>query len=174
VTIGAVEVFWIVTEWPNGASAITFTAIGVILFTPRADEAYATTMRFMPKRAPWRIPRIWPCWPWTLKAGGRLQHNGRPVPLQIGSVAPEMHYLSVVSARYELKVSWVSTERALQQRRTPITPARVERRPRVSPMPTGWIVAIVIPVLAQKSNRPRNRFADEACGRRFLIIRTRR
>jgi hypothetical protein len=29
-------------------------------------------------------------------------------------------------------------------------------------------------VLAQKSNRPRNRFADEACGRRFLIIRTRR
>jgi uncharacterized membrane protein YccC len=47
VTIGAVEVFWIVTEWPNGASAITFTAIGVILFAPRADEAYATTFRFM-------------------------------------------------------------------------------------------------------------------------------
>ena len=47
VTIGAVEVFWIVTEWPNGASAITFTAIGVILFAPRADEAYAITMRFM-------------------------------------------------------------------------------------------------------------------------------
>jgi uncharacterized membrane protein YccC len=47
VTIGAVEVFWIVTEWPNGASAITFTAIGVLLFAPRADEAYATTMRFM-------------------------------------------------------------------------------------------------------------------------------
>jgi uncharacterized membrane protein YccC len=47
VTIGAVEVFWIVTGWPNGASAITFAAIGVILFAPRADEAYATTMRFM-------------------------------------------------------------------------------------------------------------------------------
>jgi uncharacterized membrane protein YccC len=47
VTIGAVEVFWIVTEWPNGASAITFTAIGVILFAPRADEAYAITMKFM-------------------------------------------------------------------------------------------------------------------------------
>jgi uncharacterized membrane protein YccC len=47
VTIGAVAVFWIVTEWPNGASAITFAAIGVILFAPRADEAYATTMRFM-------------------------------------------------------------------------------------------------------------------------------
>ena len=47
VTIGAVEVFWIVTEWPNGASAITFSAIGVILFAPRADEAYATTLRFM-------------------------------------------------------------------------------------------------------------------------------
>jgi len=47
VTIGAVELFWIVSEWPNGASAITFTAIGVILFAPRADEAYAITMRFM-------------------------------------------------------------------------------------------------------------------------------
>ena len=29
-------------------------------------------------------------------------------------------------------------------------------------------------VLAQKSNRPWNRFADEACGRRFLIIRPKR
>ena len=29
-------------------------------------------------------------------------------------------------------------------------------------------------VLAQKSNRPWDRFADEACGRRFLIIRLKR
>jgi hypothetical protein len=28
VAIGIVELFWIVTEWPNGALAITFTAIG--------------------------------------------------------------------------------------------------------------------------------------------------
>jgi uncharacterized membrane protein YccC len=47
VTIGAVEVFWIVTEWPNGALAITFTAIAVILLAPRADAAYAQAVRLM-------------------------------------------------------------------------------------------------------------------------------
>ena len=47
IVIGAVELFWIVTEWPNGASAITFAAIGVTLFAPRADLAYATAMGFM-------------------------------------------------------------------------------------------------------------------------------
>jgi uncharacterized membrane protein YccC len=41
VTIGAVELFWIITRWPNGALAITFAAIGVLLFSPRADRAYA-------------------------------------------------------------------------------------------------------------------------------------
>ncbi|MGH8133350.1 MAG: FUSC family protein, partial [Steroidobacteraceae bacterium] len=44
VTIGAVELFWVMTEWPNGALAVTWTAIGVILFAPRADEAYTTAM----------------------------------------------------------------------------------------------------------------------------------
>jgi uncharacterized membrane protein YccC len=47
VAIGAAELFWIATEWPNGATAITFTAIGVILFAPRADQAYAATASFM-------------------------------------------------------------------------------------------------------------------------------
>jgi uncharacterized membrane protein YccC len=47
VTIGALEVFWILTAWPNGALAITWTAISVILFSPRADEAYARAMSFM-------------------------------------------------------------------------------------------------------------------------------
>jgi uncharacterized membrane protein YccC len=47
VTIAAVELFWIITAWPNGAMAITFAAIGVILFSPRADQAYAITMSFM-------------------------------------------------------------------------------------------------------------------------------
>jgi uncharacterized membrane protein YccC len=47
VTIGAVELFWIATAWPNGALAITFAAIAVILFSPRADRAYASTMSFM-------------------------------------------------------------------------------------------------------------------------------
>src|SRR5271165_5866612 len=47
VVIGAVELFWIVTEWPNGAGAMTFAAIIVILFAPRADQAYATAVGFM-------------------------------------------------------------------------------------------------------------------------------
>ena len=47
VAIGIVQLFWIMTEWPNGALAIAFTAIGVLLFAPRADEAYAGAMGFM-------------------------------------------------------------------------------------------------------------------------------
>ena len=47
VAIGAAAVFWIVTEWPNGASAITWTAIPVILLAPQADAAYARTMSFV-------------------------------------------------------------------------------------------------------------------------------
>jgi uncharacterized membrane protein YccC len=46
VAIGAVGLFWIVTAWPNGARAITFAAIGTILFAPRADQAYAAVMGF--------------------------------------------------------------------------------------------------------------------------------
>jgi len=46
VAIGAVELFWIVTAWPSGASAITFTAIVITLLAPRADEAYALALRF--------------------------------------------------------------------------------------------------------------------------------
>jgi uncharacterized membrane protein YccC len=47
VAIGIVELFWIVTEWPNGAFAITFTAIVVLLLAPQGDRAYAAAMRFM-------------------------------------------------------------------------------------------------------------------------------
>jgi uncharacterized membrane protein YccC len=46
VAISAVEVFWIASEWPNGALAITFTAIPVLLLAPRADAAYAQAVRF--------------------------------------------------------------------------------------------------------------------------------
>jgi uncharacterized membrane protein YccC len=45
--IGAVTLFWIVTEWPSGASAISFTAIIVILLSPRADQAYAAGIAFL-------------------------------------------------------------------------------------------------------------------------------
>src|SRR5215475_8026030 len=44
--ISAVELFWIVTAWPNGAFAITFTAIVVTLLAPRADQAYAVAFGF--------------------------------------------------------------------------------------------------------------------------------
>src|SRR6516162_7422101 len=47
VVIGAAALFWIVTEWPNGAVAMTFAAIIVILFAPRADQAYTTAIGFM-------------------------------------------------------------------------------------------------------------------------------
>ncbi len=47
VAIGIVELFWIVTEWPNGAFAITFTAIVVLLLAPQGDRAYAAALRFM-------------------------------------------------------------------------------------------------------------------------------
>jgi uncharacterized membrane protein YccC len=46
-TIAAVSLFWVITAWPNGAFAIAFAAIGVILFSPRADQAYAITVSFM-------------------------------------------------------------------------------------------------------------------------------
>ena len=46
VMIGAVELFWIVTEWPNGAFPITFTAIVVLLLSPRGEQAYAVATAF--------------------------------------------------------------------------------------------------------------------------------
>jgi uncharacterized membrane protein YccC len=47
VVIGAAQLFWIVTEWPNGAGAMTFAAIAVILLAPRADQAYGAAIGFM-------------------------------------------------------------------------------------------------------------------------------
>ena len=47
VVIGAAALFWIVTEWPNGAVAMTFAAIIVTLFAPRADQAYTAAIGFM-------------------------------------------------------------------------------------------------------------------------------
>ena len=39
-------VFWIVTEWPDGPTLITFTAVGVILFSARAEAAFAGAVEF--------------------------------------------------------------------------------------------------------------------------------
>jgi uncharacterized membrane protein YccC len=47
VTIAALELFWIVTEWPNGAEALVFATIGVMLFAQRGDEAYTAAVSFM-------------------------------------------------------------------------------------------------------------------------------
>jgi uncharacterized membrane protein YccC len=47
VVIGAAELFWIVTAWPDGANIITFAAIIVILFAPRAEQAYTIAIGFM-------------------------------------------------------------------------------------------------------------------------------
>ena len=33
-------VLWIAAERPNGAPGVSFTAIGAILFAPRADQVY--------------------------------------------------------------------------------------------------------------------------------------
>ncbi|HZC98234.1 MAG TPA: FUSC family protein [Bradyrhizobium sp.] len=46
VVIAAVELFWIASAWPNGALAITWTAISVIYFASRTDEAYSSAMRY--------------------------------------------------------------------------------------------------------------------------------
>ncbi len=46
VTIGAIELFWVVTAWPNGASAIVFSAVVVLLLSPKGDQSYAGAMAF--------------------------------------------------------------------------------------------------------------------------------
>jgi uncharacterized membrane protein YccC len=38
--IGVVELFWVSTAWPNGASSIVFAAAAVLLLSPRGDLAY--------------------------------------------------------------------------------------------------------------------------------------
>jgi uncharacterized membrane protein YccC len=40
------ELFWIVTEWPDGPTLITFTAVSVILFSLRADTAFSSAVEF--------------------------------------------------------------------------------------------------------------------------------
>jgi uncharacterized membrane protein YccC len=47
IAIGAAELFWVVSAWPSGAACIIWTAITVVLFGPRADQAYAGGLRFL-------------------------------------------------------------------------------------------------------------------------------
>jgi len=46
VAIGAVALFWVASAWPHGALAMTWAAITVVLFSPRADQSYATSLSF--------------------------------------------------------------------------------------------------------------------------------
>ena len=47
LAIAAVAGFWIVTAWPNGASAITWAAIPALLFAARGSGAYPAATGFM-------------------------------------------------------------------------------------------------------------------------------
>jgi uncharacterized membrane protein YccC len=46
VTIGVVGLFWIISGWPSGATALTWAVISVLLFSPHADGAYAGARLF--------------------------------------------------------------------------------------------------------------------------------
>ena len=46
LAIGAVELLWVVTAWSSGAVALLFTAVLVLLFSPRGDASYAAAFTF--------------------------------------------------------------------------------------------------------------------------------
>jgi uncharacterized membrane protein YccC len=47
ITIGTVELFWVLTGWPTGAVAITWAAISVVLFGPKADQGFSSALSFL-------------------------------------------------------------------------------------------------------------------------------
>jgi uncharacterized membrane protein YccC len=47
VVISVAELFWIVTGWPSGATAVTWAAIVVIVYAPQAEQAYAAAVSFV-------------------------------------------------------------------------------------------------------------------------------
>ena len=46
LAIGAVELFWVATAWPNGASTIVFVAVVALLLSPKGDLAYGGSLAF--------------------------------------------------------------------------------------------------------------------------------
>ena len=46
VAIASVELFWVVTEWPGGQSAVTFAFIATILMSPQNEGAVAAASAF--------------------------------------------------------------------------------------------------------------------------------
>lgn len=47
VTIGAVELLWVVTAWPNGGASIVFVTIVLLLLSPKGDLAYPGALAFV-------------------------------------------------------------------------------------------------------------------------------
>jgi uncharacterized membrane protein YccC len=47
VTLGAVELFWVLTGWPSGAAAITWAAVPVVLFGAKGDQGYRWALSFL-------------------------------------------------------------------------------------------------------------------------------
>ena len=46
LTVLAAALFWYASEWPNGPAMVTFTAVTVILFSARGDEAYPSALEY--------------------------------------------------------------------------------------------------------------------------------
>ncbi|MBV9912703.1 MAG: FUSC family protein [Sinobacteraceae bacterium] len=46
VTLLFAELFWVVSEWPDGPTMITFTALSVILFSARTERAFPSAVEF--------------------------------------------------------------------------------------------------------------------------------
>jgi uncharacterized membrane protein YccC len=46
LAITAVELFWVATAWPNGASAIIFVSVVVLLLSPKGELAYSGSLAF--------------------------------------------------------------------------------------------------------------------------------
>jgi uncharacterized membrane protein YccC len=47
VAIGIAELVWVVSGWSNGTTCIIWTAITVVVFGPRADQAYTGATQFL-------------------------------------------------------------------------------------------------------------------------------
>ena len=46
LAVSAVELFWVATAWPNGASAIIFVTVLVLSLSPKGDFAYGGSLAF--------------------------------------------------------------------------------------------------------------------------------
>jgi uncharacterized membrane protein YccC len=47
LAIGAAELVWVISGWPSGTTCIIWTTITVVVFGPRADQAYTGAMQFL-------------------------------------------------------------------------------------------------------------------------------